>query len=56
MKDTKVKLISNNVFEIDSCGVPKETDDSIINNQLSLTLDKIIKIFYFSMPSTQFKS
>ena len=30
MKGTKAKMINNNVLEIDSCGVPQETDDSII--------------------------
>jgi len=40
MKDTKAKLISNNVFEINSCGVSQETYDSVIDNQLLLILDE----------------
>lgn len=48
MKDIKVKLISNNTFEIDSCGVPQETDDLIINNQLLLVLDKELSISTFN--------
>ena len=32
-------MINNSVLEIDSCGVPQETDDSIIDNELSLPFD-----------------
>jgi len=39
MKGTNAKIMNNNALEIDSCGIPQETDDSIIDNELSLMLD-----------------
>ena len=31
MKGTKAKIMSNNIFKIDSCRVPQEIDNSIID-------------------------
>ena len=40
MKGTKANLMNNNMFDVDSCGLPQVTEDSIIDEQLSWMLDK----------------
>ena len=40
VKGRKAKCTNNGMFDVDSCGSPKDADESTIDEQLSLTLDK----------------
>ena len=40
LKGSNAKSTSSNIFDVDSCGLPQDADESTIYEQLSLTLDK----------------
>ena len=40
MKGSNAKSASSNMFDIGSCGLPQDVDESIIDDQLSVSLDR----------------